>query len=876
MAVRYTPSKSRPTARPTCSSRERCFGCPLSDQPIVYSRGTPGGIAIVGEAPGSAEVRKGEPFVGASGKLLADIFKAAGADMDVAFITNATICHPPGNKPPSSQAIRSCQENLLAELGAAGVTKILAVGATALSALLGHTPRGGITAWRGGGMMIDLPIIDGTVDVDEVVYSWEDVEDIIQVPFLEDTSIDIKKKRRKRVKTTVTRQRPNIVGSRPVYVVPTYHPAAILRDEELFRDLAHDVEKFVRSSAPIKLPPFIVDTLDTVDDALTCLEGIRRASALSCDIESSGFDPREDDLWSIGVGALAQSSDQGYSAIFTRGILQHPLVKEALRQFFQDYPGTIVFHNAKFDLQWLWEYFGGVVEPQNVQDTMLLKWCEDERSAGRHKAHSLKTIARVEYDIPDYHFDFDQFNSIPESDRDWGTLYQYQGLDCYVTIRFWHEIRGRLQAESPKLQTLHNSILMPGSIALARAERRGVKIDVDHLRHLEEVYIEEIQAQIEDLRDFTIQSGREVTNFNSAPQLIPFFFDHLKLPGPRTTEKETLLFLTTSLKRARPEIAEFIEKLIDYRLRSKVLETYIRGLQKRVDRHQRVHPDFFVIGTSTNRLSCHNPNVQNIPTLMGPDIRKAFIVDPGWVWLDADESQLELRVAAFLAQDEAMIDAYLHDRDIHREVASKMFSKPAADITDYERYLAKYVDFGVIYQRTAQAVADGWEMTYYEMKYGQPKWTVDQAQFFIDEFLGGFPGLQQWIANQKSFVRKHQYVETYGGHRRRFPWITRSTIGAIERQAVNTPIQGTASQITFNALQKISTRFGTTPNLKGNAYVLMTVHDSIGMEVREEVLDEARHVVKEEMETAPFPMNVPLRADMKWGANWGDAKEATF
>lgn len=188
--------------------------------------------------------------------------------------------------------------------------------------------------------------------------------------------------------------------------------------------------------------------------------------------------------------------------------------------------------------------------------------------------------------------------------------------------------------------------------------------------------------------------------------------------------------------------------------------------------------------------------------------------------------------------------------------------------------IVMYIDFGVIYQRTAQAVVDGWEMQYAEMKYGQKKWTLEEAQFFIDGFLGGFPQMQAWIEAQKQRVFLPEvFSETAFGFRRRFPLIMRRTVAEIQRQLVNSPIQGTASQITFMALHRIQEEF--YQRWPGSAHVLLTVHDSIASEVRDDLVEEAIKVKKKYMEHVDLPdWNVPLRADVKISKiSWGDAKE---
>lgn len=808
--------------------RERCPACPYKDNPLVRgkSSGKSPTLMVIGEAPGNEEVIRGQPFIGESGRLLRQTLQAVGVDLKDVYFTNACICHPTGNATPTSEMISSCRPGLIDEISEVKPRKILTVGATSLQSLLGDAKSVGITKTHGQGMIVKIS---------------DDLE---------------------------------------VFVVPTFHPAYILRSDDVFRSFAYDIEKWFKQEKPLSLPEVEIEIPDTPLGIYDALDTISNASGISCDLETSGFDPNEDLIYSIGFGAL-KSDGTGYSVIIKRELIYNSAVQEYVRNLFSSFQGPIAFHNGKFDMKFIWTWLGEAdltTWPQNFQDTMLLNYCRDERGgsdedrkhSGNQSEHGLKTISRIRYDIPDYKFNFDKFNEIPPEERDWDSLYYYHALDCYQTIRLWWDVTRELDEESPKLREVHDKILSPGSKALSRAESRGILVDEDHLKRLDEKYTNQANELEDFCRGFLSKRGIEVSNLGSPKEMVGVLFDKLNLPGERTTEKESLLFLTTKVDE---EMKEFLEQFLNYRTVKKMISNYVHGLLNSRDRNGRIHPDFQIHGARTGRMSARRPAVQTIPTLFGPDIRRAFIPTPGYVWVDADESQLELRVAAYLSQDEAMIRAYQEDRDIHREVAAAMFKKPPEEITDYERYLAKYIDFGVIYQRTAMAVATGWEMTYAELKYGQKKWTTEEAQFFIDEFLGGFPGLQKWLEDQKNRVNLPEvFAETATGFRRRFPFVSRRNRSGIQRQLVNSPIQGFASHITFSGLGRIQEEFFR--KWPGGAYVLMTVHDSIGSEVHKDLIGEVIPIIKSNMEIAPVPnFNVPLRSDFKVGHSWGEAIE---
>jgi DNA polymerase-1 len=195
-----------------------------------------------------------------------------------------------------------------------------------------------------------------------------------------------------------------------------------------------------------------------------------------------------------------------------------------------------------------------------------------------------------------------------------------------------------------------------------------------------------------------------------------------------------------------------------------------------------------------------------------------------------------------------------------------MFGKPPEEISYFERYLAKYVDFGLIYGRSARSLVEGWEMEYLAQQGGE-RWTQKQAETFIEKFLGQFPQLKAWLANQERLVHSQHYIETLTGRRRRFPLITPQTRGSAERQARNSPIQSFASDINLSAMIKLHDLLDPR-----EARILYSVYDSISFEIREDVLEKNIDVIKAVMEKPPIPLLVPLRVDVEVGPRWSETK----
>jgi DNA polymerase-1 len=803
--------------------RDRCAGCPYlkpakgfassKPSPVIPGSGPcSNGIVIVGEAPGVQEAQQGKPFVGMSGRLLRQVLTACGIDPDQAFITNAVACHPPGNKTPSLDMIRSCRENLLREITEQGPTKVLSLGGTALTALSGGKKRS-ITKVNGLG-------------------SWLDLED--------------------------TR----------AYWVPTLHPAAILRESGLFRDFAESIQKFAANTAPHPQPSIEWEIARTYEGTAKALMYLQEASVVSCDLETTGLDPLKDTIISIGFGALGAEPNTGYSLILPRETVHMSgsdgaLVRWEVANFFSTFKGMLVFHNIKFDTQFLTEYLGSPPEYQRVSDTMYLKYAQDERPGGQVGIHKLKTLAQVRYDVEDYSFDFDAFYALPDEERDYESLYQYHAIDCWATAQAFVDLGAELCEESPKLIDLVDRILVPGAIAFSQVELNGCLIDRKYLESEEEKILEELEEMKGHLADLARQFDIPDFNPNSYPQALKFVQGVTGF-AVTSTDKETVMMAKT---RVDPVTAQVLDDLLEYRLFQKVLSTYIRGILRGLDKNDRLHPDFFIHGTATGRLSCHDPNLQNIPVIMGNRIRHAFIVPDDSIMIEADYSQLELRILALLCQDPELIRVFQDKRDIHKEVAAKMFKKLAELVSDFERYMAKYVDFGIIYGRQAKALTEGFEMDYF-VKMGGTRWTVPEAQQFLDELMDGFPGMKRWIETQHQIVLRQKYVEGPLGMRRRFPFIgSQAEVSGIQRQAVNSPIQGTAGQLGLWAVTQL------TQKLPIGAHVFNTVHDSIMTEGKTRDRDQIIERIYECMETnLPFECNVPIVAELKEGQRWSELK----
>jgi DNA polymerase-1 len=307
-----------------------------------------------------------------------------------------------------------------------------------------------------------------------------------------------------------------------------------------------------------------------------------------------------------------------------------------------------------------------------------------------------------------------------------------------------------------------------------------------------------------------------------------------------------------------------IDAITNYRELGKLKSTYVDALPELVNPNtERIHTSFNQTGAITGRIASNSPNLQNIPirSEIGQEIRRGFITEPGWVFLAADYSQVELRVLAHISQDEALIKAFLEDQDIHRTTAAAVYNVPVEDVTFNQRRFAKAVNFGLIYGMGAFRLARDSELT------------LAEAEKYIAEYFENFPGIRRYLDQTKEMARSRGYVETLLGRRRYFPIFKMPQTGSnrqawmrAEREAVNHPIQGTAADIIKIAMKQLHEALNDY-----QARMVLQVHDELVLEVPEEELAEIKPLMVEIMSGA-LKLDVPLKVDASTGINWLELK----
>lgn len=658
---------------------------------------------------------------------------------------------------------------------------------------------------------------------------------------------------------------------------------------EWFRDFTHDLYRMAVNDAPDvgAFPQNDIIICATSTQLRRELKKLSNAKIVSCDIETGGLDFKVHNIETIGFAAL-RADYRGAKCVIIPHTLLHTLnadeyfkTQELVRNFVQGktFKHTLVLHNAKFDLKFIAEWLNEPIQNKKIRDTLLLNYLLDERGINmRSSPHGLKNLSRVKYDADHMAFDWDEFWEKEMHERNWEPLFKYLGYDLYYTLRLYYDLRKEFKEEMPSAQILWENIICPSMIALAEVERQGVPIDLAHYQQAKRELEQEMHFLIEGIEQLVEDTGGPIGAFNpnSSMQVRELLYDHFGLPdyGQRTKggKKKTdakhlndIMYRTAKGDQSKELIngRKFIELLLQYRKIKKTLSTYIKPFLVK-SKQGKLYGIFNLAGTGTGRLSSEKPNLQNIPQMAGPLVRKGFIAPPGHAWLKVDFSQLELRVAAHLSHDKKMLQAFRDGRDIHAEVAAAMFLIDPNDVSKKQRYAAKFVDFGILYGRGASSLAYGPELREYN-------WSRNDAQQFIDNYLDEFHELREWMHEQKWKAVKEQHSTTELGRMRRWPFVLPDSVHLIERQALNFPIQSLASDITLNALQII--HFWLLREKKESSIVL-TVHDEIDLIVPWYELHEVAHQVKYLMETSsPVELSVPLRADVELGPNWGTLED---
>ena len=431
-------------------------------------------------------------------------------------------------------------------------------------------------------------------------------------------------------------------------------------------------------------------------------------------------------------------------------------------------------------------------------------------------------------------------------------------LSCFCYMAYTAFAAGPVLGEKLKetgMRELFLRIEMPLIYSLYHMEREGIRVEREELS----VYGDTLKVQIDRLEREIYELSGETFNINSPKQLGVILFEKLKLPYGKKT-KTGYSTSADILEKLAPE-HPFVAKILEYRQLAKLKSTYADGLAAFIMPDGRIHGKFNQTVTATGRISSAEPNLQNIPVRMalGREIRKVFVPREGFVFVDADYSQIELRVLAHMSGDERLIEAYHQAQDIHRITASQVFHTPFEEVTDLQRRNAKAVNFGIVYGISAFGLSEDLSISRKE------------ALDYIDQYFETYPGVKAFLDGLVAQAKEQGYVSTLYGRRRPVPELTSSNFmqrNFGERVAMNSPIQGTAADIMKIAMVEVDRRL-KREGLKSR--LILQIHDELLVETALSEVEQVKAILLEEMDGAA-KLSVPLEIDMNVGKSWFETK----
>lgn len=430
---------------------------------------------------------------------------------------------------------------------------------------------------------------------------------------------------------------------------------------------------------------------------------------------------------------------------------------------------------------------------------------------------------------------------------------QYCCAQALAAIRLYPVLDKKLKKLG--MDTLFYTIEMPLVFTLYRMEKHGICADKEALLRLSAKLEEEILALEKEI----YQKAGETFNINSPKQLSVILFEKMQLPAPKKT-KSGYSTSVEVLEKLR-DVAPIVDDILNYRQLTKLKSTYADALAEAIGADGRIHCNFNQTITATGRLSCTNPNLQNIPvrTELGRSIRKVFVPADGCIFVDADYSQIELRIMAAMSGDRNLIDAYRNKVDIHRLTASEVFHVPFDEVTPELRSNAKAVNFGILYGISSFGLGQGLNISRKE------------AEQYIEKYFETYPVIKEFLDKLVEEARNTGTVKTVYGRIRPIPEISSTNFiqrSFGERIAMNSPIQGTAADIMKLAMIRVERRLGKETK---TAKLILQIHDELLVEAAVGEKDMVAHILQEEMEAAA-QLAVPLVAEVKEGLSWYDAK----
>jgi len=609
-------------------------------------------------------------------------------------------------------------------------------------------------------------------------------------------------------------------------------------------------------AAPVSSSSIEVVIVDSDEKLNKLAKELDKAKVISFDTETTDTEEMKAEI--VGI-SLAVKEGQGYYIPLGHSAgnnLPIENIVTALKPSMTNPKIGKVAHNAKYDYIILTRY--GLVTSPLTFDTMLAEFIVDPSSRNL----GLKNLSSIRLGEEMTHIEAligKGKKQISMADVAIEIAANYAAADAETTLRLMPILQKELERVNGT--KILDEIDMPLTPVLAEMEMTGALIDTKFFGQMSV----ELGKRLTEIEKQVYELAGKTFNINSPQQLSDILFNHLQLEPPDKGRKTATGFYSTSadvLDALRGKHA-ILDWILEQRELSKLKSTYVDALPAAVDKNTgRVHTSYSQIGAVTGRLSSNNPNLQNIPirTDTGRRVRNGFIADKGNVLLSVDYSQIELRIVAHMAGDQAMLAAFRAGEDIHATTAAAIYDIELDKVTKDMRRHAKAINFGLIYGMSAFGLTRSTELT------------LSEAEDFVKAYFRKFPGVKKYLDGMRRQAAEIGYVETLLGRRRYFPALQGKVNVQIknreEREAINAPIQGTAADIMKIAMLKIPSALKAA-KLKG--MMLLQVHDELVLECPKGEMEKTAQVVQATMANA-YPLSIPLETEARAGVNWGEMK----
>ncbi len=624
------------------------------------------------------------------------------------------------------------------------------------------------------------------------------------------------------------------------------------------------VEETIEESRPLIENSGEYKAVTKLEELKSYVDSALEAKKVAFDTETTGLDPLNSQI--VGFSLSNQKGKGIYVPLYSTNMFEsmdfidkNAAIKE-LSRLFSNPEMTLIMHNGKFDLKVLYKAglsFENANGGQNgkpdckIFDTMIAAWLLNPERMGKN-SFSLEYLAETLLFLKGT-----EFSDIVEKGQTFADIeiekaYKYAAEDADFTWQLYLLLEEKLKKQG--LYDLFTSLEMKILPILSKMEITGIHLDSLALEN----YEKELSQNISQAEKAIYQEVGHEFNIASPKQLQTVLFEERGLkPGKKT---KTGYSTDTDVLEELSAYDSVPKMILEFRESAKLKSTYVETLPKMCDKNQRIHTDFVQTGTATGRLSCREPNLQNIPVRSeaGRKIRSAFTAPEGKVLISADYSQIELVVLAHLSQDEKMMEAFINGTDVHKATAALIYGVSPEEVSPEMRRTAKTINFGVIYGMSAFRLAND---------LGIPR---REAALFIENYDRLYSKITQFKTETICKAEETGYVQTIFGRKRFIPSInSRNKIekAAAERIAINTPVQGSAADIVKTAMIRVEDAL-----VKANqgAKILLQVHDELIVECPEdkEILDNTISIIKNQMESA-VKLSVPLKVSLEFGKSWG-------